>query len=114
VRVGGPGSLTRKESDAKVVFAALLLLVLAAALLVVPGMVLAGGPTLPSNPPPPPAHRHFLVEPDGSLVPVGPDWCDNRNDPAIALAFYHFHWNVHKGADGLVNGLGGEITSRSC
>jgi hypothetical protein len=98
----------------KLLVAALLAGVLAAALLVLPGMVRAGGPTVPSNPPPPPPHRHFIVQPDGSLVPVGPDWCDNPTDPATALAFYHFHYNVHRGADGLVNGLGAEITSRSC
>jgi len=73
-------------------------------------------PRIGSADPKPPvgAHRHFIVKPDGTLVPVGPDLCDNPTDPAVQQAFYNFHWNVHKGADGLVNGLGAEITSRGC
>jgi hypothetical protein len=98
----------------KLCFALLVSAALVASLLVIPGIVRAGGPTLPTNPPPPPPHRHFLVQPDGTLVPVGPDWCDNLDDPAIALAFYNFHYNVHKGAPGLENGLGAEITARPC
>lgn len=82
-----------------------------AAAWVLPGTVLAGGPTIPSNPsmPMPPLHRHYIVLANGSTREVGPDWCDNQNDPAIKLAFYHFHWNVHQGALGLQNGTGTEI-----
>jgi hypothetical protein len=76
---------------------------------VLPGIILAGGPTIPTNPPMPPLHRHYIVLPDGSTQPVGPDWCDNQGDVAIELAFYHFHWNVHQGAPGLHNGQGTEI-----
>jgi hypothetical protein len=77
--------------------------------LLVPANILAGGPTIPTNPPMPPLHRHYLVMPNGSTVEVGPDWCDNQEDPAIKLAFYNFHWNVHKGALGLENGVETEI-----
>ena len=73
---------------------------LAAVLLAIPSI---GG----ADPKPPVgAHRHFIVNPDGTLVPVGPDLCDNPTDPAIQQAFDNFHWNVHKGADGLADGQG--------
>ena len=98
----------------KLMISALLMMVLGTVLLVVPSIVFAGGPTLPSNPPPPAPHRHFIQEPDGTLLPVGPDWCDNLDDPAIALAFYHFHYNVHLGADGLHDLQGAEVTARGC
>jgi hypothetical protein len=39
-------------------------------------------------------HQHFLVLPDGSRLPVGPDICGN---PAAAQGFYGFHQNVHTG-----------------
>jgi hypothetical protein len=90
----------------KPLLASLITTILAAALLIVPGVILAGGPTVP---PMPPLHRHYIVLPDGSTRAVGPDWCDNQNDPAIELAFYNFHWNVHQGAPGLHNGQGAEI-----
>lgn len=93
----------------KLLFASLIAGILGAALLVLPGMIRAGGPTVPSSPPMPPLHRHYIVLPDGSTRAVGPDWCDNQNDPAIKLAFYNFHWNVHQGAPGLHNGQGTEI-----
>ena len=83
--------------------------ILGVALLVVPGIVLAGGPTIPSDPPMPPLHRHYIVLPDSSTHEIGPDWCDNQGDPAIELAFYHFHYNVHMGAPGLHNGQGAEV-----
>lgn len=92
----------------RVVFAALIAAILGGVWLV-PASVFAGGPTIPSDPPMPPLHRHYLVLPDGSTRAVGPDWCDNQDDPAIKLAFYHFHWNVHQGALGLQNGTGAEI-----
>jgi hypothetical protein len=75
----------------------------------VPANILAGGPTIPSSPPMPPLHRHYVVLADGTTEAVGPDWCDNQDDPAIKLAFYHFHYNVHQGAPGLQNGIGTEI-----
>lgn len=85
--------------------------VLGSALLALPGVILAGGPTVPSDPPMPPLHRHYIVLPDGSTQAVGPDWCDNQDNPAIKLAFYNFHYNVHAagGAPGLHNGQGAEI-----
>jgi hypothetical protein len=84
--------------------------------MVVPGMVLAGGPTIPNDPskPMPPPHRHYVRLTDGTRVEVGPDYCDNQSDPAIKLAFYNFHWNVHKGAAGLSNGTGADITAGPC
>lgn len=93
----------------KLLFASLIAEVLVAAVLVAPGFILAGGPTVPSSPPMPPLHRHYIVLPDGTTQAVGPDWCDNQDDPAIELAFYNFHWNVHQGAPGLQNGQGAEI-----
>jgi hypothetical protein len=52
------------------------------------------GAALADAPPPVPAHQHFLVLPDGTLLPVGPDICAN---PEAALGFYGFHQNVHTG-----------------
>ena len=92
----------------KLLISALTAGLLAAVLLAIPSF----GSADPK--PPIPAHRHFIVKPDGTLVPVGPDLCDNATDPAIQQAFANFHWNVHKGADGLANGQGAEITSRAC
>ena len=89
--------------------ALLVTVILGSAWLVIPTSILAGGPTIPSDPPMPPLHRHYIVLSDGATEAVGPDWCDNQNDPAIMLAFYHFHYNVHMGAPGLHNGLGAEI-----
>jgi|GraSoiStandDraft_4_1057263.scaffolds.fasta_scaffold473296_1 hypothetical protein len=92
----------------KLLIAAVSAGLLAAALLVIP--------TIGSADPKPPvgAHRHFIQNANGTLVPVGPDLCDNPTDPAIQQAFYNFHWNVHKGAAGLANGQGAEIVSRPC
>ena len=92
----------------KLLLASLVMGILGAALLIVPGMVVAG-PTLPSDPPPPGLHRHYIVLPDSTTREVGPDWCDNQDSPAITLAFYHFHYNVHFGAPGLHNSLGTEV-----
>jgi DsbC/DsbD-like thiol-disulfide interchange protein len=39
-------------------------------------------------------HQHFLVLPDGSPLPVGPDICANA---AAAQGFFGFHQNVHFG-----------------
>ena len=69
--------------------------------------------------------RHFLVNADGTLVPVGPQICGN---PAMQQAFNQFHYNIHHsqypsptgpvivetlgpqdGAPGLHNGQGAEI-----
>lgn len=95
----------------KLLLASLLVGILGAALLVLPGVILAGGPTIPSSPPMPPPHRHYIVLPDGTTQAVGPDWCDNLDDPAIKLAFYNFHYNVHApgGAPGLHNGQETEV-----
>lgn len=78
----------------KLLFASLIAEILGLAMLVLPSIILAG-PTVPSNPPMPPLHRHYIVLPDGSTNAVGPDWCDNQDNVAIQLAFYHFHYNVH-------------------
>ncbi|HEY2541697.1 MAG TPA: hypothetical protein VGH92_01470 [Gaiellaceae bacterium] len=95
----------------KLILAGLIAGILGAAFLVLPGFILAGGPTIPTDPPMPGLHRHFLVLPDGSTQEVGPDWCDNQDNPAIKLAFYNFHYNIHApgGAPGLHNGQGAEI-----
>ena len=70
-----------------------------------------------------PNHRHFLVTPNGDLVPIGPDVCD---DPNLQQAFNEFHFNIHHsvlpgigaidtlgpqdGAPGLHDDLGGDLT----
>jgi len=76
----------------------------------------------------PPNHRHFIVSPDGDLVPVGPQICGN---PGLQQAFNAFHYNVHHsevpgigdiltlgpqdGAPGLHNGHGAEVIGvRGC
>ena len=76
----------------------------------------------------PPNHRHFIVSPDGDLVPVGPQIC---LDPSLQQAFNAFHYNVHHsevpgigdiltlgpqdGAPGLHNGHGAEVIGvRGC
>jgi len=42
-----------------------------------------------------PYHRHFLVTPDGTPVPIGPDICANND---LQQAFNQFHYNVHHSA----------------
>jgi hypothetical protein len=65
-----------------------MLLVVGAALLTASGTALADAP------PPVAAHQHFLVLPDGTMLPVGPDICAN---PEAAQGFYGFHQNIHTG-----------------
>lgn len=84
--------------------------------LVPAGASLADPPdTLPNVP----SHRHYLVTPNGDLVPIGPDICD---DPNLQEAFNQFHFNVHtsgnvvtlgpqRGAPGLHDGKAAEITA---
>ena len=93
----------------KLLLALVATLILGSAWLLIPNSILADGPTVPTDPPMPGLHRHYIVLADGSTEAVGPDWCDNQTDPAIMLAFYHFHYNVHMGAPGLHNELGAEI-----
>ena len=52
----------------------------------------------------PPNHRHFIVSPDGDLVPVGPQIC---LDPGLQQAFNAFHYNVHHSE---VPGIGDVLT----
>jgi hypothetical protein len=76
----------------------------------------------------PPNHRHFIVTPNGRLVPVGPQICGH---PERQQAFNAFHYNVHHsevpgigdiatlgpqdGAPGLHNGQGAEVIGvRGC
>lgn len=64
----------------------------------------------------PPLHRHFIVRPDETMIPVGPQLCDNLD---LQHAFNQFHHNVHHssgftlgpqgGAPGLHNDLGAEV-----
>jgi hypothetical protein len=66
-----------------------------------------------------PAHRHFVKTPDGTLVPVGPNLCDN---PDLQKAFNQFHNNIHvvssvgigPAAPGLHNGVGAELMAGRC
>jgi hypothetical protein len=88
-------------------------------------VALAGGVAMadpPGSLPNPPNHRHFIVTPDGDMVPVGPEICGH---PEMQQAFNEFHYNIHHsgapgignvdtlgpqdGAPGLHNGHGGEI-----
>lgn len=93
--------------------------------------VLAYGGTALADPSgmfePVPPHRHFLVQPDGTSVPIGPQVCER---PQLAPAFAQFHYNVHHshlpgigvvdtlgpqdGAPGLHNGLGADLTAARC
>ena len=75
-----------------------------------------------------PYHRHFIVTPDGDMVPIGPDVCA---DPDLQQAFNEFHYNVHHselpvvggidtlgpqdGAPGLHDDVGADLTAiRGC
>jgi hypothetical protein len=66
------------------------------ALLLVAGASFFGtlGGAVAQAPPPIFPHQHFLLQPDGSQLPVGPDFCANA---AAAQGFYGFHQNVHTG-----------------
>jgi hypothetical protein len=66
-----------------------------------------------------PAHRHYIVNPNGDLIQVGPRVCD---DPSLQGAFNQFHNNIHivtdsgigPAAPGLHNFQGAEISSGPC
>jgi len=68
------------------------------------------------------AHRHFIVQPDGSKVSVGPELCGNLDNPGLQQAFNQFHRNHHVAggnsigpvAPGLHNGQGAEIAATPC
>ena len=74
--------------------ATIAILLAALALASIAGLMFAG-PTF-ADPPDtlisPPDHRHFVVTPDGDLVPVGPQICGN---PKMQQAFNEFHYNIH-------------------
>jgi hypothetical protein len=76
----------------KLLIAAVTAGLLAAALVLVIPSIGAADPKPPVG-----AHRHFIVTPTGAFVAVGPDLCDNADDPAVQQAFANFHWNVHNG-----------------
>ena len=64
-------------------------------------------------------HRHFLKQPDGTLVPFGPQVCDHLDNPGVVAAFAQFHNNLHIAtassigpvAPGLHNQQGGELVA---
>ena len=66
-----------------------------------------------------PAHRHFLKQPDGTLVPFGPQVCGHLDNPGVVAAFAQFHNNLHMAtpssigpaAPGLHDGQGGELVA---
>ena len=67
----------------------------AAVLLLVAGLFFGStGAVLADAPPPVAAHQHYLILPDGTLLPVGPTICSNTE---LAQGFYGFHQNVHLG-----------------
>lgn len=39
-------------------------------------------------------HRHFLLQEDGTLIPFGPQICEN---PSLQNAFNEFHAHIHVG-----------------
>lgn len=98
---------------------ALLIVSAAIALLAFAGTSFADPPSTLISPP---NHRHFIVKPDGGLVPVGPQICGH---PERQQAFNAFHYNVHHsevpgigdiptlgpqdGAPGLHNDVGAEV-----
>jgi hypothetical protein len=63
--------------------------------LVVGGLAAFGAPPAGADHVPP--HQHFLVAPDGTLIPVGPDSCAR----GPSTAFDNFHFNVHLGTPNL-------------
>jgi hypothetical protein len=67
-----------------------------AALLLVAAGLFVGAPVgaLADAPPPVAPHQHYLILPDGTLLPVGPTICSNAD---LAQGFYGFHQNVHLG-----------------
>ena len=70
------------------------------ALLLVAGASFFGisGAAFADVPDPVSPHQHFLVLPDGTQLPVGPDICAN---PDAAQGFYGFHQNIHMGTPNL-------------
>ena len=70
---------------------------LGVAVLVTTGVLMSAG-SIFADPKPlqnPPFHRHYIVQPDGTRVQVGPDLCEN---PEMQDAFNQFHYNVHVGS----------------
>src|SRR5688572_28780857 len=104
--------------------------VLAALALASIGILMFAGPTLADPPgmlPDAPDHRHFIRAAEGTLIPVGPQICDN---PDLQQAFNEYHFNIHHsvlpgpgggtpvttlgpqdGAPGLHNLRGAELTA---
>ena len=60
-------------------------------LLLSSGLVTVGA--LPASADHVPPHQHFLVNPDGTMIPVGPDAC--LFGPSTA--FDEFHFKIHFG-----------------
>ncbi len=71
-------------------------------------------------------HQHYLVNANGDLVPIGPDFCAN---PDLQDAFNQFHYNIHHsgsptttvvtlgpqdGAPGLNNDLAADMIALGC
>jgi hypothetical protein len=52
------------------------------------------GAAMADRPPPIFSHQHFIVKPDGTTLPVGPDICTNAQ---ASQGFFGFHHNVHAG-----------------
>jgi hypothetical protein len=76
------------------------------------GAATAGADPALGNVPP---HHHYIRNPSGAMVEVGPRVCENSN---LQRAFNQFHNNLHaltptgQGpvAPGVHNGTGGELT----
>ncbi len=75
-------------------------------------------PDLPLVPP----HQHFLKQPDGTEVSIGPQICGHTDNLGLWKAFSEFHNNLHvatpasqgPAAPGLHNTQGGELSARLC
>jgi hypothetical protein len=64
-------------------------------LLVASALFLAtSGEALADRPDPIFPHQHYIVKPDATQLPVGPDICTNA---AASQGFFGFHENVHAG-----------------
>jgi hypothetical protein len=68
-------------------------------------------------------HQHFLQQPDGTRVPIGPQICGNTDNLGLWKAFSEFHNNLHvatpgdaigPAAPGLHDGQGGELKAAPC
>ena len=79
--------------------------VLAGTVAAAAGVMTLGLATAASGGPPAgtvPAHQHYVITATGTLVPVGPNACENGK----SIQFDNFHNNIHRGqpfANGIIS-----------